>query len=100
MISVHDGESALAHAEGSRVDIAVIDILMPVKEGIETIIAFKRRFPETCVIAVSGGSLIGGVDFLSMAVRLGADHALQKPVRAMALRQTIAECREARKPKD
>ena len=87
-----DGRSALAGLQDKPVDLAIVDLLMPVKEGFETILELKRLPPCVRVIAMSGGSALGSTDFLAMATKLGADEALRKPVRSEILRKTIAQC--------
>lgn len=92
VVTAPEGETALARVGRSPVDIAIVDILMPVKEGFETIRDLRRVRPELCVIAMSGGSMNRKTDFLTMAVKLGADKALPKPVESQVLRRTIDNC--------
>ncbi len=87
-----NGSAALDNLRARPADIAIVDLFMPVKEGFETIRELKRRFPKTCVIAMSGGSRYSGTDWLNMAVKLGADQALQKPMESERLRESIAQC--------
>jgi len=78
-----DGEVALRKMALARPDLVILDMLMPNKEGIETIRDIKRRWPETKVIAISGGGK--GLDtryLLGMASALGADAVFEKPLRA------------------
>lgn len=37
------------------IDLIITDILMPGKEGLETIIQLKQEFPDVKIIAISGG---------------------------------------------
>jgi DNA-binding response OmpR family regulator len=60
-------------------DLVVTDILMPNKEGIETIIELKRGANPPKIIAISGGGQRNGCDFLEWAKMLGADEVLMKP---------------------
>jgi DNA-binding response OmpR family regulator len=80
-----DGEAGLAKLDAEAIDLVVTDIIMPVREGVETIIAVKARFPAVKVIAISGGYRIGPDDFLHLARQLGADLTLAKPFRPSAL---------------
>ena len=60
-------------------DLIIVDILMPEKDGIETIIELRRGTPEVKVIAISGGGRIKGEEYLEMANGLGATRTLRKP---------------------
>src|SRR5579863_1701086 len=74
-----DGEAALGSLVRDPVEIVLIDILMPRKEGLETIIELKQRFPNLVVLAMSASGTRKGHDFLSIAAKFGADGILQKP---------------------
>ncbi len=80
-----DGSSGLELCLKVDPQLVITDILMPEKEGIETIMTLKRDRPDLKIIAISGGGRSGGVDFLDMARSLGADEALQKPFRRAEL---------------
>jgi response regulator RpfG family c-di-GMP phosphodiesterase len=69
-------------------DLVISDIIMPEKEGIETVMEIKRQFPNAKVIVVSGGGWYGtDVDF-DMAEKLGA-LTLKKPFELQALSEAI-----------
>ena len=72
-------------------DLIITDILMPEKEGIETIIALHRADPDLPIIAISGGGHSGGMDFLCVAEKLGARHTLSKPFRGDQLLGAVSE---------
>ena len=90
--AVSEGEAALERAKEQSFDIAIVDLFMPIKEGLETIRDLRRDHPDTRVIAVSGGGFHQDTDFLTLATKLGADIALHKPVRAKVLRGAIVNC--------
>lgn len=72
-----DGRSAYAMASGpARPDLAIIDLVMPGQEGIETIQAIRRECPEIHIVAMSGAR---DGTYLPLASRLGADMCLLKP---------------------
>src|SRR5678809_1140764 len=81
-----DGDEALDVLSSTPVDVVVTDLAMPRREGMETIIEIRRRFPHIKVIALSG--VFGGF-YLGMARQLGADAALSKPVPTELLRRTV-----------
>jgi DNA-binding response OmpR family regulator len=84
-----DGNRALALLETHAVDIVLLDILMPDKEGIETLLEIKRSFPETVVYVMTGGTTKNGPDFLHIATKFGADGVLKKPFQPQALLKLI-----------
>jgi len=61
------------------INLVITDIIMPEKEGIETIFELKHSFPEIKIIAISGGGRIGAESYLYTAKELGADLTLRKP---------------------
>jgi len=84
-----DGDTGLELCLKVKPAIVVTDILMPQKEGIETILALKRADPSIRIIAISGGGRIGSTDILTMARQLGADDVLEKPFRRAELLAAI-----------
>ena len=73
-------------------DLIITDIIMPEKEGIETIIALRRADPNLPIIAISGGGRLDATDFLTMAKKLGARHTLTKPFQREQLLEAVSEC--------
>lgn len=71
-------------------DLLVTDILMPEKEGIETIMEVKRDFPGMKIVAISGGDR-DGCDFLPMTKPLGADCSLRKPFSLEEISKVVKE---------
>ncbi|MEJ0064586.1 MAG: response regulator [Caulobacteraceae bacterium] len=62
-------------------DLAVVDMLMPERDGIETIGDLQSRWPAIKVIAVSAGARNLEPDLLLRAAKaLGADATLTKPL--------------------
>jgi CheY-like chemotaxis protein len=70
-------------------DIVITDIIMPDKEGIETMTDIMQDFPDVPIIAISGGSLQGLGSYLPTAAALGAFATLQKPFRGEELLRLI-----------
>lgn len=66
-------------------DLMITDILMPDKDGIETIIEVKRTRPDLQILAMSGGGKIDGGEFLNLARRLGVNDTIGKPFQIGAL---------------
>jgi DNA-binding NtrC family response regulator len=86
-----NGKIGLKFLAVEQVDLVITDIFMEEMEGLETILAMKRQYPDIRTIAMSGGAQIVGRDCLDMAQVLGADKILRKPVDIHTLLETIGE---------
>lgn len=78
----HDGVEGLAQFQKLRPNAVVTDIIMPNREGVETLMAIKARDPGVKILAISGGGRLGSTDLLAMARSLGADAVMAKPFRS------------------
>ncbi len=90
------GAEALKMHRRNPVDLIITDILMPEKEGLETITDFRRSFPGVKVIAISGGGRIGPASYLKMAMLFGADRTFAKPVDTSQLLSAVEELLDPR----
>ncbi len=86
-----DGDEALRVAAATRPDVALLDIEMPGKDGIETAAALKRVVPECRVVMLT---TFGRPGYLRRAMEAGASAFLVKdsPARelASAVRRVLA----------
>lgn len=82
VMTAQDGNEGLSRFDQLRPDIVVTDILMPNREGVETIVAMKQKAPDVKILAISGGGILGSAEVLDLARRLGADAVLAKPFRS------------------
>jgi CheY-like chemotaxis protein len=71
--AVADGAEAILLARQSQIDLLITDIVMPNREGIETIRYFSKALPNVPIVAVSGNS-----SYLQPAKALGAAATLEK----------------------
>jgi DNA-binding NtrC family response regulator len=60
-------------------DLVITDIIMPEKEGLETIREMKRMQSDLKIIAMSGGGKISADNYLETARIFGASKVLEKP---------------------
>lgn len=82
------GVTALRLLRAQEPDLIITDILMPQKEGIETIREIRAVLPHTPIIAISGGT-DGGADYLKMALSFGASSVMPKPFDPMAMLELV-----------
>lgn len=80
-----NGSVALKEMACNKADLVILDIIMPEKEGLDTLLQLKRDYPDVKVIAISSGGRRHVDDFLVIAQRFGADAVLKKPIKASTL---------------
>lgn len=92
VLEAADGWEGLRRFGEAPVALVVTDILMPNREGIETIIELRRRSPTLPILAVSGGSLNTDREGILMSADLlGASRVLAKPFAVSELREVVAD---------
>ena len=89
VIEAADGEAGIAVVEMQDPALVITDLIMPKKEGIETIQQIRRSHPNTKIIAMSGHVRPDGVSYLDAARKLGADAILAKPFLRAALLDVV-----------
>jgi DNA-binding response OmpR family regulator len=93
VIRAPDGEKGLQVLKERTVDLVITDLIMPVKEGIETIREIRELSTTLPVIAVSGGGGHGSSgNYLRMAQALGATEVLAKPFDQEELLAAVKRC--------
>lgn len=73
-----------------KADLVITDMLMPGRDGVETVMALRRRHPGLRIIAMSGGGTRGNMD-LEMSRKLGVSATLSKPFEPEELVTCVAE---------
>ncbi|GKS63352.1 response regulator [Nitrospira sp.] len=86
-----DGNEGLERYRRKTADLVIMDILMPDQNGLEGIMVLRREFPDSRVIAMTGGSEeIGLGTVLDIAKMLGVRRTLQKPFDLKVLLDMVA----------
>ncbi|MGE5638607.1 MAG: response regulator [Clostridia bacterium] len=94
--AARDGLQALEVQRRRPAAVLITDIYMPLGDGIETIAAFRREFPRTKIIAMSGGGRLVKGSYLGLAGDIGADATLEKPFEFDALLEVFSRLEIAR----
>jgi two-component system response regulator CpxR len=89
------GAEALEIMATARVSAVLVDIFMPEMDGIETLLAIRKKKLDIPIIVMSGGGARGRFDFLAAAMKFGASEMLKKPFSARDLAAVVAKCRYA-----
>ena len=92
VITASDGAEAVRRwREINGGDLAILDILMPRKDGLETIIELRTHSPGVPIIAMSGGGSNDRLDILGDAKMLGAILTIRKPFHSEELLALVTE---------
>lgn len=83
-----DGNEAIRALETTKFDLVITDIIMPEKDGIETICFLRLKQPEVKIIAISAPS---NQLFLESARGLGAERVFTKPLKLAELADAVQE---------
>ncbi len=90
-----DGYGAIHNVSAADgYDVVLMDIIMPNKEGIETILELRKKRPHMKIIAMSGGARSHGYDPLKLARECGANFTIAKPFEPRDIRELMRLCSE------
>ena len=74
-----NGNEGIERFRKSQADLVITDIIMPEKEGLETIREMRRIKPDLKIIAMSGGGKVSADNYLEIAKIFGAARVIAKP---------------------
>jgi len=77
--AVETGTEAISIMAENSFDLVITDIIMPDIAGFELISHISSKYPDTKVIAVSGGGKIASDQYLMVAGKIGAEMIMKKP---------------------
>ena len=92
VVEAGDGDEAMRLFRANRPDLVICDVVMPYADGLWTIRTMRRLAPAAKIIAISGGGRSKAMDLLTAAQRMGADHALVKPIEKSQIALIIDFC--------
>ena len=76
VLTAEDGAAALSLLQTTRVDVVLLDVMMPGMSGMDVLARVKKDHPEVEVVMMTG---FGDIDTAVAAVRQGAYNFLTKP---------------------
>jgi CheY-like chemotaxis protein len=91
VLEASDGDEGIKLYQKNQIELIITDLLMPGKEGIETIIQLKQDFPDIKIIAMSGGGQIESEFYLECAKSFGAEYTFVKPINRKKLLTAVKE---------
>lgn len=89
VVGAADGEEAVDFYRAQPFDLIVLDLLMPKRDGFETLRILKSEFPNLRALVISGAWRVGGRDALGYARELGAAVTILKPAEPSVVLQAV-----------
>lgn len=74
-----NGREAIVLQRARPARVLITDLVMPDSDGFEAIDAFRKEFPATKVVVISGAERLNASRYLAAAQLMGADAAFRKP---------------------
>jgi len=79
VVEARNGQEGLDLFRASPCDLVITDMVMPVKDGLQTILELRNENPQLPVIAISGGGTISKERYLAVAGYLERVVTIPKP---------------------
>src|SRR5574342_1289200 len=89
VLEVRDGREGLTLYQKNKVDLVLMDILMPGTDGLEATLQLTREYLDAKIIAMTGAQ--GDRNFLDVAKLFGARRVFEKPFDLAKLVQAVKE---------
>lgn len=91
ILQAENGQEALRVLDHSPVDLILVDIMMPVMNGLDLLQSVKEQNPEQLVIVMTG---YADKDIILRALKSHADDFIQKPINLLQLKTAIKKALE------
>src|SRR2546426_1156017 len=79
VLATANGDEGTRLCRQQSIDMVIVDMIMPEKDGLETLMEIRRNSPKARIIAMSGAPRTKVMDSLSVALKVGAVATLAKP---------------------
>jgi len=86
-----NGKEGLEVFKRVSIDLVICDIIMPEKEGLETIREMKHLCSDMKILAMSGGGRVSSENYLNTASAFGATRTMAKPFSQKQMVSTVRE---------
>lgn len=90
IVEAEDGDLAMKVIKAVPIDLVVLDLLMPNRDGLEVIQEICVSYPHIRILAISSGGRVGSLSYLETARVFGADEVMAKPLRLSTFADVIA----------
>jgi len=91
VLEAGDGAQAVKTIAAGGVDLLILDMFMPNKDGLETIMEIRAAGQALKILAISSGRRGQVSELLRTAVLFGADASLSKPLNLRTFAATVED---------
>jgi len=98
VLEAENGEVALDLFQQQQTDLVIVDLFMPVMDGLELLNELRLKHPGTRMIAISGSVYERRPRFLEIAGRMESVKTLAKPFTAQEVVRVVNETLEQEAP--
>ena len=89
IVEAGSADAGVAAAEEGVFDLALVDMIMPERSGLDVLPALRVLQPGMRLIAISGGARSDSGSMLATAAQQGVTGVLRKPFTARELRDVV-----------
>ncbi len=90
VLSAVNGQEGIELFRQQPCDLVITDMVMPIKDGLQTILDLRSDVPELPVIAISGGGVISKERYLAVAGYLDRVITIAKPFTIEDITEAVA----------
>jgi len=91
VVTASNGEEGLEMFRKTPCDLVITDMVMPVKDGLQTILDLRKEKPDLPVIAMSGGGTISKERYLAVAGYLDRVITVAKPFSVGSITEAVVK---------
>ena len=91
VVTAANGDEGLELFSQKPFDLVITDMVMPEKDGLQTILDLRKEDPDLAVIAMSGGGTISKERYLAVAGYLEGIITITKPFSLESITEAVAK---------
>jgi DNA-binding response OmpR family regulator len=98
VVTAMDGQKGLDAFHQTSIDLVITDLVMPVKDGLRTIMELRKEDQNVPIIAISAGGAIAKERYLTVAQYLDNIIAIPKPLKRKEIIEMVKKLLQHKNP--
>jgi two-component system chemotaxis response regulator CheY len=91
LFEAKDGGEAVEAYRNQKPDLVILDIMMPNKDGLRTLLELRGLDQKAKIITMTAGARSGKIDYLALTKRVGANGILTKPFNSISVLAVVGQ---------